>query len=107
MATNDARSIDQQLRSAIANRRLIELRYHGDLRVAEPHDYGAQKGTPKLLIYQLRASSSTRRSNVEGWRLLEVAKIEACTVLHETFPGSRGQSHQRHLVWDVVYVRVT
>jgi hypothetical protein len=27
--------------------------------------------------------------------------------LDETFPGSRGQSHQRHIEWDILYARVT
>jgi hypothetical protein len=105
--TSDAnRSIDEQLRFAIANKRLIQLRYHGHLRVAEPHDYGVQKGTTKLLIYQVRGPASAQRSDVRGWRLLEVSKIDGCLVLEETFPGSRGPSHQHHYVWDVVYARV-
>src|SRR5439155_6202844 len=45
-----SRSVDGQLRFAIANKRLIQFRYHGDRRVAEPHDYGIQNGTPKLLV---------------------------------------------------------
>jgi hypothetical protein len=42
-----------------------------------------------------------------GWRLLEIAKIEALTVLDDTFKGSRGQSHSDHNEWKVVYARVT
>ncbi|HEV8394263.1 MAG TPA: hypothetical protein VGQ37_08310 [Vicinamibacterales bacterium] len=33
---------DRQLRFAIAHKRLIEVRYDGRLRVAEPHDYGVK-----------------------------------------------------------------
>ncbi len=51
-----SRSIDGQLRFAIANKHLIQFRYHGDRRVAEPHDYGIQNGTPKVLVYQRRGS---------------------------------------------------
>jgi hypothetical protein len=49
-------SLDRQLRFAIAHTRLIEVRYGGRLRVAEPHDYGIMNGSPKVLVYQLRAS---------------------------------------------------
>ena len=53
-------------------------------------------------------SSAVRRPGQKsvGWRLLDVAKIEALTVLDETFPGSRGQLHRTHHPWEVVYARV-
>lgn len=98
--------IDEQLRSAIAGRRLIECTYLGKLRVAEPHDYGVQRGATKLLVYQLRGSGGTPGKSSRGWRLLDVSKLERCVVLEETFPGSRGDAHQHHFVWDVVYARV-
>ena len=99
-------SIDDQLRFAIANKRLIQFSYLGTLRVAEPHDYGVQKGTAKLLVYQRRGSSHTQRTGVRGWRLLDVSRIEACLVLEDTFHGSRGDAHTRHYTWDEVYARV-
>jgi hypothetical protein len=103
-------SLDAQLKTAIATRRLVQLRYDGKLRVAEPHDYGVQNGSPKLLIYQLRASGGASggapSKGVLGWRLLDVPKIAECAVLDEAFAGSRGQSHQRHHAWDEVYARV-
>ena len=102
-----AQSLDQQLRFAIANKRLIQLRYNGSRRVAEPHDYGVQKGTTRLLIFQRHASGGTGARGVIGWRLLDVLKIDECVVLDQTFAGSRGQSHHRHYEWDSLFVRVT
>ena len=101
-----AAQLDQQVRDAIAAKRLLQLRYHGALRVVEPHDYGILKGTARLLVYQLRGAAGASRKSASGWRLLDVPLIEACTVMAETFPGSRGASHQRHHEWDVVYARV-
>jgi len=102
-----SRSIDGHLRFAIANKHLIQFRYHGRRRVAEPHDYGVQKGTAKLLVYQRRESGGNVSGHTaQGWRLLDVAKIVECSVLEATFPGSRGEAHHRHYSWDVVYVRV-
>ena len=46
-------------------------------------------------------------SNATGWRLLDTSQIEECLVLEKNFPGSRGLLHQSHLVWDVVYARVS
>ncbi|MBI3492440.1 MAG: hypothetical protein HY047_11775 [Acidobacteria bacterium] len=100
-------ALDERLRFAIANKRLIRVTYQGSLRIGEPHDYGIQHGTPKLLFYQLRrADGGHGRDAVTGWRLFEVSKIDECVVLEETFHGSRGQSHRQHLTWDELFARV-
>ena len=96
---------DVQLRSAIASKRLLQLAYSGALRVSEPHDYGVYKGVLRLLTYQLRAAGGHSR-NPRGWRMLDVAKIASCAVLDESFPGSRGEAHRQHYVWDELYARV-
>ena len=100
-------SIDEQLRFAIANKRLIQVSYREKVRVAEPHDYGVYIGIPRLLTYQLRVVAAGQRTGARGWRLLDVPDIAGCAVLDDTFPGSRGQMHQHHLKWDVLYARVS
>lgn len=99
------RSLDEQLRFAIAHKRLVQLNYRGRRRIAEPHDFGLQKGTTRLLIYQRSKSGGSDDSR--GWRLLDTSKISDCVVLEQFFSGSREQSHQRHHAWDVLYARVT
>jgi len=99
------RSIDEQLRDAIARRRLIRLRYSDTVRVVEPHDYGIKKGNAMLLAYQLRTSGRPEKSAV-GWRLFDVAKIAECLVLEDSFKGSRGAADQQHHPWDTLYARV-
>jgi len=101
----DVGSLDARIRFAIAGRRLVEVRYSGAARVAEPHDYGVQNGRERLLVFQLRGPSRSGRAPM-GWRLLDTASIEALTVLDERFKGSRGQSYSDHLKWEVVYARV-
>lgn len=101
-----ALTLDEQLRFAIANRRLIQVGYGGCVRVVEPHDYGVQHGTTKLLVYQRHRSGGAPQKGVHGWRLLKVAKIDGCVILEEMFRGSRCESHQDHYVWDVLYARV-
>ena len=97
-------SIDEKLRFAVANKRLIQLRYNSALRVVEPHDYGVQKGTVRLLAYQHQGSGP--KKSAAGWRLFDVAKITECVVLETLFKGSRGASHQHHHAWDVLHARV-
>ena len=99
-------SVDQQLRFAIAHKRLIELAYKGSARLVEPHDYGVQNGKAQLLVYQRGAMRSAPGKSVIGWRLFEVLLIERCVVMDETFKGSRGTSDQEHYEWDVLYARV-
>ena len=91
---------------AITNHRLLEVTYHGDARIGEPHDYGVQKGIARLLFYQLREINGKRPAR-PGWRLLTLAEIESCRVLEDTFPGSRGGQHARHADWDQLFARVT
>jgi hypothetical protein len=95
-----------QLRFAIANKRLVQLSYQNARRVVEPHDYGVQGGVERLFVHQLRTSPARPGKQTVGWRLLDVVKIDDLVVLEQTFPGSRAEARQKHMVWDVVYARV-
>lgn len=99
-------TIDERIRFAIANRRLVDVRYGGTMRVAEPHDYGVQNGRERLLVFQLRAPARPGHTPT-GWRLLDLVKIQELAVRADTFPGSRGQSHPAHYEWEEVYARVS
>jgi hypothetical protein len=104
---DDDAPLPAKLRFAIAHKRLIGLEYNGRLRVAEPHDFGAMNGTSKVFVYQLLADGAgSSADSVQGWRLLDVAKIGVCKVLEQTFAGSRGGADQEHLRWDAVFARV-
>ena len=105
--TSTASPLNDRLRYAIENKHLIEVCYHGSMRIAEPHDFGVYKGIERLLVFQLRDSVHEQAHHATGWRLLETSDIEECLVLEKNFPRSRGQLHQSHLVWDVVYARVS
>lgn len=98
-------SIDARIRGAIAEKHLIEVRYHGQVRVVEPHDYGVQNGVDRLLVYQLNVSLGSSR-HTTGWRLFDIAKIESLAVLDAKFKGSRREAHQGHHTWATLYARV-
>jgi len=95
---DDLKTTDNQLRLAITNKRLVKLSDSGSVRLVEPHDYGVQKGTARLLGYQLETKP--------GWRLFDIEKITEFAVLETAFNGSRGASRQNHHAWDTVYARV-
>ena len=98
-------TLDSQLRFAIANKRLIRFTYESAVRVAEPHDYGLRDGAPKLLAYQ-RQKAGRKDLHVRGWRWLDIAKIQDCIVLEDSFSGTREKEDQQHHHWDVLYARV-
>ena len=98
---------DRQLRFAIEHKRLIEVQYHGRVRVAEPHDYGVKNGSAKVLVYQLRVNGRADGAHSRGWRLLEVGEIALCAVSDSTFAGSRADPSQQHFTCDEIYARVS
>jgi hypothetical protein len=48
MTTAPLDSLDARIRRAIAEKRLLEIRYTRAVRLAEPHDYGVIDGTERL-----------------------------------------------------------
>jgi hypothetical protein len=76
-------SLDERIRRAIAEKRLLEIRYKNAIRLVERHDYGVIDGTERLLIFQLNGPDSGK--GAVGWRLLDVVKIESCLVTEQTF----------------------
>ena len=101
-----AQSLDQQLRFAIAHKRLLRLTYDGGVRIAEPHDYGVQRGITRVLVYQ-RSKAGASGKDAVGWRLLDVTKISECAVMETSFSGTRARAEQRHHSWNTLYARVT
>lgn len=69
---------------AIAQRHLLELRYHGYSRTVEPHTYGRNKsGDEVLRCYQVRGGSESGER--VGWKLLKVADAFAIQKLKQLF----------------------
>lgn len=91
------------LLQAILGKRLIRFNYQGKARIAEPHDYGIQKGQRRLLAYQVRGASTGK---LPGWRWIEVPELSDLEILTDTFPGSRGDESNKHHDWDKVFARV-
>ena len=96
-------NIDQLLRTAIAEAKLIRLRYLDRERIVEPHDYGEHNGTIKVLTYQIGGSSSRPLPN---WRWMDVEQISDAQLLDQTFPGGRPTASGKHHKWDRLFVRV-
>jgi hypothetical protein len=77
---NSETNVDELLRTAIEHKRLIRLRYRNKDRIVEPHDYGIQNGSAKLLAYQVGGSST---SNLPNWRWMETDLIFELQLLNQ------------------------
>jgi len=97
-------TVDEMLRRAIANRRLVRISYHSKDRIVEPHDYGIQKGIVRLLAYQVGGESS---GSLPNWRWFDVRDIASVELLETQFAGGRGASSGKHHKWDQLFLRVT
>jgi hypothetical protein len=95
--------LDQLLRTAIEQTRLLRLRYRGRERIVEPHDYGQHNGVIKVLTYQVGGFSSGPLPN---WRWLDTNLITNARLLDQTFPGGRGAASGKHHKWDRLFLRV-
>jgi len=95
--------LDQMLWSAIEDKRLLRFTYKNNERIAEPHDYGVQKGIVRLLCWQVSGRSSSR---VPGWRLVDVEGMKDFEMLDKHFSGSRDAGSDKRQQWDEVFIRV-
>ena len=94
---------DPLLWQAIERRRMIRLVYHGKERLVEPHDHGVLNGTVQLRGYQVAGLS---RRPLPNWILMKVDKMEDLEVLEKAFAGGRPTASGKHLLWDILFIRV-
>jgi hypothetical protein len=95
--------IHELLLKAISEKKLVKFSFRSKIRIAEPHDYGVQKGKIRLFCYQIRGQSS---EPLPGWRWIEVPELSDLEILSETFAGSRSEESSRHHTWEKVFARV-
>ena len=94
---------DSLLWQAIERRRLIRLVYHGKERLVEPHDHGVLNSSLQLLGYQVAGLSSRPLPN---WILMKVDDMEDLHRLEKPFAGRRPTASGKHLLWDILFIRV-
>ena len=76
------------LAQAIAERRLIELRYGSFVRVVEPHAYGVDaSGVEKLRCWQVSGGSDSAERS--GWKLFMADHIRSTTMCEGQFSSAR------------------
>lgn len=77
-------TMEEQLRQALAERRVVQFRYHGHSRRVEPHAVGqVSEGRPALLGWQVSGGSASEPP--PGWRTFVLAEISRFKVTRKTF----------------------
>lgn len=80
--------MNQVIVTAILDRRVLSLEYHGSVRLVEPHTYGVNSaGQEALSCYQL--VDKGKPTAEPNWRLMLVLKASAIAMSDTTFPRAR------------------
>jgi len=94
--------MDEMIRKAIQETRLLEFDYQEFHRIVEPHVYGKKFDKDGMIVYQIRGKSSTGHF---GWKRVYLKEITNMKILDETFSGRRIVAG-RHSSWDTIYLIV-
>lgn len=76
--------MNSTITTAIAEKRVLELRYHGYSRIVEPYAYGRDKGGDEILrCYQ--TSGGSESGERVGWKLLKVREVFSLHLTKDAF----------------------
>lgn len=92
-------TMDEMIREAITQKKLLTFDYDGYRRIVESHVYGRKNDRNGILAYQIRGKSSSGKLE---WKRMYMKRITNMRVLDETFPGMRPVTGL-HSSWDFHY----
>lgn len=90
--------IYQQLRTAIANKQPVRVRFKGTDRDVCPHVIGFKNGSEKVLAYQFAGYSSSGLPAGGEWRCMNIGEISDVTVIDRTWHTGTGHSRRQTCV---------
>lgn len=96
--------VEALIRQAIAERRVVGFRYHGQRRIGEPHLFGRTNGRPHLLVYQTGGTSFA--GPYPSWRRCDLAGITRLGLTNRTFQFARLNPTGGYSEWDEVWAIV-
>jgi hypothetical protein len=96
--------LDEQIRQAIAERRVVGFRYNGQRRMGELHLYGKSKGQPTVLLYM--TGGSFMGGPYPTWRRCDISAITRFGLLTVTFSQPRLNPNDSFSEWDEIWEMV-
>jgi hypothetical protein len=97
-------TIDELIRQAIEERRIVAYRYDGQRRFGEPHIYGKSNGQPALLVFQTGGTFVS--GPYPNWRRMDLSRLSRFTITSRTFSHLRLSPTADHGDWDEVWAVV-
>jgi hypothetical protein len=92
---------------AIAERRLINLKYENDFdRTVEPHILGRKKNTHNDCLGAYLIGGYSESGELDSWRSYMLAKILSLSVLEQTFEGARPGYNPEDPSMGAIYCRL-
>lgn len=91
--------MDEIMKQAISQERLIDFYYQGLHRVAEPHILGVCNGITQALVYQIDGQNKSGR--LPNWKRIDIHEVSHLQILDKTFPGRRSFPSGKHSSWDI------
>ena len=83
-AIEAADDLDGMIGAALKTRRRLKFKYHGHVRVVEPHAIGRLSGDRRaLLAWQVSGGSASEPP--PGWRTFVLAEVTRCKLTAKTF----------------------
>jgi len=97
--------MNQNICSAIRDKRIIAFYYDGGLRNIEPYCYGVTKNSNEVLrAFQI--SGYSRSGNPKRWKLFSVSKISNLKILVEIFQGNRRDYNRNDPAMPRIFCRI-
>src|SRR4051812_40846832 len=78
------KGMDSLIRQALAERRMVQFKYHGHARRVEPHALGRVTGD-RLALLGWQVSGGSVSEPPPGWRTFVVAEISGLKLMRATF----------------------
>jgi hypothetical protein len=90
---------------AITNKKMIEVNYHGNIRLVEPHVLGYRKNNKlELLVWQVQ---NFAESATPEWRSFQLTEIMSISLTSQSFNGSRQTNSPFHSNWSQIIAKVS
>ena len=99
--------MNETIRDAIGNKKVLQFTYDDKLRIVEPHVFGISKkecGSDLLRAYQVMGGSNS--DNDLGWRLFSIDKIVDLNILEKTFDTARVYYNPNDSAMQEIYINI-
>lgn len=81
--------MNRRICGAIEERKIIEFRYKGGIRVVEPHCYGIHEGSGKEVLSGYQTGGYTESGGTPDWRTYDISGVSDLKVTDISFLGPR------------------